>query len=86
MTDQEIFDKLISIMKKLFEGNKIFDYSQITLDSKPVENLGFTSMDLIMMSFAMEQEFHIDISGLTMSSFSTIRQVVDYIKERVSAH
>lgn len=86
MTDQEIFNKLIEIMKKLFTDTKMVDYSQITPDSKPIDNLGFNSMDLIMMSFAIESEFHIDISNLTMSSFSTIQQVINYIKEHINVH
>lgn len=86
MSEEEIFNKLIDIMKKLFDGSKVFDYEKITLDSKPIENLGFSSMDLIMVSFAIESEFNIDIKDLTMSSFSTIRDVINYIKERVSAH
>lgn len=86
MSEQEIFDKLIEIMRKFFEGNKLFDYSQITMDSKPIENLGFDSMDLIMMSFAIEKEFHIDITNLSMTSFSTIKEVINYIRERVNAH
>lgn len=84
MTEEEVFNKLIDIIRKLFDGSKIFDYGQITLDSKPIENLGFSSMDLIMVSFAIESEFNIDIKDLTMSSFSTIRDVVNYIKERIS--
>lgn len=86
MSDQEIFDKLVAIMKQLFEGSKFIDYASITMDSKPVENLGFSSIDLIVTSFAIEKEFQIDISGLTPSSFSTIRDVINYIKEKVSVH
>lgn len=86
MTDQEIFAKLIEIMKTLFSGSKVFDYDKITINSKPVEDLGFDSMDLIMMSFAMEREFHIDITNLTVSSFSTIQEVINYIKGKVNAH
>ncbi|MCQ2795720.1 MAG: phosphopantetheine-binding protein [Bacilli bacterium] len=86
MTEEEIFNKLIDIIKKLFNGSKVFDYEKITFESKPIENLGFSSMDLIMVSFAIESEFNIDIKDLTMSSFSTIREVVNYIMERVNVH
>lgn len=85
MSDQEIFDKLIQIMKKLFEGSKVFDYNSITLETKPIENLGFDSMDLIMMSFSIEQEFKIDISGLSVTSFLSIQNVINYIKSQMKA-
>lgn len=86
MSEQEIFNKLIEIMKQLFEGSKVIDYLKITLDSKPVDNLGFNSIDLIVTSFAIEKEFKIDISNLTAESFKTVKDVVNYIKERVSVH
>lgn len=85
MTEGEVFNKLIDIIKKLFDGSKVFDCESITLDSKPIENLGFSSMDLIMVSFAIEREFNIDITDLNMASFSTIKDVINYIKERVDA-
>lgn len=83
MTEQEIFKKLIEIMKKLFEGSRTFNYKTINLETKPIENLGFDSMDLIMMSFSIEQEFKIDISGLSVSSFLTVQNIVNYIKSQM---
>ena len=83
MSEQEIFKKLIEIMKKLFEGSRTFDYKSISLDTKPMEDLGFDSMDLIMMSFSIEKEFKIDISGLSVSSFLTVRNIINYIKSQM---
>lgn len=86
MCEAEIFDKLKTIIKTLFSGNKIIDFSHININTKLVENLGFDSMDLIMISFAIEKEFNIDISSLSISSYSTVKTIVDYIKEKQSAN
>lgn len=79
MNKQEVFDKLIASMKVLFEGSKKIDYEKITMDTRLIDDLGFDSLNLIMTSLVIEREFNISISDLSISNFSTVGNIIDYI-------
>ena len=68
-------------LKKLFtemsEGG--FDVSGVTAATSLTEELGFTSLNLLWMAFAIEQEFGVDISTLRVGELHTVGDVIRFI-------
>lgn len=77
MTKLEILDQL----KKIFTlvVNRNMDVSTIKMESKIINDLGISSVGLIYLMVAIEENFDIDMSDATFDSFETVQDVVDYI-------
>ncbi len=80
MTELEILEEL----KKIFVlvVNRGADVDKVTLDAKIVSDLGVSSVGLIYLMVAIEEQFEIDMSDATFDSFETVSDVVNYIKRK----
>lgn len=80
MTKLEILDQL----KKIFTlvVNRNMDVSTIKMESKIINDLGISSVGLIYLMVAIEENFDIDMSDATFNSFETVQDVVDYIYDK----
>lgn len=80
MTDLEILEEL----KKIFVlvVNRGADVDKVTLDAKIVNDLGVSSVGLIYLMVAIEEQFSIDMSDASFNSFETVSDVVNYIKNK----
>lgn len=80
MTEFEILEEL----KKIFVlvVNRGADVDKVTLDAKIVSDLGVSSVGLIYLMVAIEEQFEIDMSDATFDSFETVSDVVNYIKSK----
>lgn len=80
MTELEILEEL----KKIFVlvVNRGADVDKLTLDAKIVSDLGVSSVGLIYLMVAIEEQFDIDMSDATFDSFETVSDVVNYIKSK----
>jgi len=58
---------------------------QIIDDAKLLDDLGADSLDTVELIMTFEEEFGIDISDEEAEQLKTVKQVIDHIKEKVSA-
>ena len=80
METEKILSKLISLMKKLCPKDGV-DYDSATLETGIFDDLGLTSIEIIMVAIGIEKEFDVVIQGVDFSSFKKVGDVVKYIKE-----
>lgn len=80
METEKILSKLISLMKKLCPKDGV-DYDKATLNTKIVDDLGLSSIEVIMVAIGIEKEFDVVIQGVDFSSFKEVGDVVKYIEE-----
>ena len=80
MTDLEILEEL----KKIFVlvVNRGADVDKVTLDANIVNDLGVSSVGLIYLMVAIEEQFSIVMSDASFNSFETVSDVVNYIKNK----
>jgi acyl carrier protein len=55
--------------------------ADVTLESSFVDDLGADSLDTVELVLALEEEFDIEIPDEDAEKITTVRQVIDYIKE-----
>jgi acyl carrier protein len=56
---------------------------ECVLDAAFIDDLGADSLDIVELIMAMEDNFDLEISDDDLAHIRTVRNVVDYIKERV---
>lgn len=78
MTELEILEQLKKIFTLIINRNA--DVNGMTLESKIISDLGISSVGLIYLMVAIEEQFNIDMSDATFNSFETVGDVVNYIK------
>ncbi len=80
MSEQKILDEL----KKIFVlvVNRGQDVDKMTLDAKIVNDLGVSSVGMIYLMVAIEEQFGIDMSDVTFNTFETVGDVVKYISSK----
>ena len=78
MSRTEIFNKLKDCFKEMFPD---FDTDKVSEESLLREDLGLTSVTLIYLVLAIENEFEISLDDVSFSSFKTIGNVIDYIEK-----
>lgn len=79
MNEQQVFEKLLNVFSIVVNRN--VDASKITMDSKIVEDLGVNSIGLVYLAVAVEEEFGIDMSNVSLESFNTVGDVIKYIQK-----
>ncbi len=57
------------------------DAEEITLESKIIDDLGADSLDVIELVMMLEEAFDMEIPDSDIEEFSTVGDVVEYIKE-----
>lgn len=79
MNEQQVFEKLLNVFSIVVNRN--VDASKITMDSKIVEDLGVNSIGLVYLAVAVEEEFGIDMTNVSLESFNTVGDVIKYIQK-----
>ncbi len=59
------------------------DPSDIHLDSRFMEDLGFTSFDFVSMMGELEEQYDIEIDSAQAGSVRTVQEAVDYLSTLV---
>lgn len=80
MTELEILEGLKKIFTLVINRNA--DAENMKMDAKIVSDLGVSSVGLIYLMVAIEEQFGIDMSDVTFNSFETVGDVVTYIKNK----
>jgi acyl carrier protein len=76
MTEQEIFERLKSLMVELLE----IDGAEVVPQASFVDDLKADSLDLIEFITAVEDSFGIEISDEEAEKIQTVQDAVHYIK------
>ncbi len=79
MTEQEIFEKIKSIVVELLG----IDESKVTMDARFREDLEADSLDLVELIMELESAFGAEISDEEAQQISTVGEAVQYILERM---
>lgn len=80
MTELEILEELKKIFTLVINRNA--DVNNMTLESKIISDLGVSSVGLIYLMVAVEEQFAIDMGDATFNTFETVGDVVAYIKNK----
>lgn len=83
MSRNEIKEKLADVMKMAMTSAEL-DISALTEDSRLVEDLGLTSVGVLYVVIAIEEFFGIRFDDVGFADFKTIKDVIDYIEEKVN--
>lgn len=76
MANEEIAQKVIKTVAEALSTEE----SNVTLDSKFVDDLGADSLDLVELMMALEANFDCDIPDEEASKISTVKDAVNYIE------
>ena len=79
----EILERLREILLAADDRNQAV-VAACTEDSRLSADLGFTSVSMLYMVIAIEEEFNIRFDNVGTGDFETLGQVVDYIEARLS--
>ncbi len=71
-----MFDRTVEILSD-FAG----DDAEITLESTLVDDLGLSSLDVINVVAAFEDEFDIEVPDRVIPSLRTVQDIVNYLEE-----
>lgn len=80
MNKIEILEKLKEIFAMI---NPNADLNKIDENSKLKEDLAMTSLSMVYIVVALENEFDIDMSEVSFNSFVTVNDVINYIHENI---
>lgn len=80
MRELEILEEL----KKIFVlvVNRGASVDKMTLEAKIISDLGVSSVGMIYLMVAIEEQFGIDMSDVTFNTFESVGDVVSYIKNK----
>jgi acyl carrier protein len=74
-----IFEKVRDILADQLE----LDPATITMDTNILEDLEADSLDFVELVTSIEDEFDIVITDEAVGDFKTVRQVVEFLEDRV---
>lgn len=73
---------MLTELQKLF--NDVVGREDIELTQKTkLKELPLSSLGLVQLICAMEDEYEIEISNADMKSFKTVKNVVDYLEKKI---
>ena len=75
-----MFEQLQALLVNKFD----YDKDQITLDTQLSTDLGLNSIELAELVMVCEDEFGITIEDEDIHDFVTIKDVVDYLEQKVN--
>ncbi|MGI6316050.1 MAG: acyl carrier protein [Christensenellales bacterium] len=75
----DILTRLRSLFIEMTEGE--INTDAISLDTRLIEDLGFTSLNILWMAFAIEREFGVSLTSFNAGSFQTVGEVCEYIQK-----
>ena len=74
-----LFEKVRDILAEQLE----IDPETITMDTNILEDLEADSLDFVELVTSIEDEFDIVITDESVGDFKTVRQVVEFLEDRV---
>jgi acyl carrier protein len=74
-----MFDKI----KEILANHVAVDSSLITPDAYLVNDLGLSSLDIISVIGAFEEEFDVEIADRDIRSLATVNDVMLYIEKKI---
>ncbi len=74
-----LFEKVRDILADQLE----LDPATITMDTNILEDLEADSLDFVELVTSIEDEFDIVITDEAVGDFKTVRQVVEFLEDRV---
>lgn len=80
MNKEEIFIKLKEIFATI---NPNTDTDLITIKSHLNNDLNMTSLSMVYILVALENEFDIDMSDVSFDTFKTVEDVINYILNNI---
>ena len=72
-----MFDKTVEILGEFIDG----DPSEITADSALVDDLGLSSLEVINIVAAFEDEFGIEVPDRVIPTLRTVGDIVNFLEE-----
>ena len=72
-----MFDKTVEILGEFIDG----DTSEITMDSALVNDLGLSSLEVINIVAAFEDEFGIEVPDRVIPTLRTVGDIVNFLEE-----
>ncbi len=78
-----ILERLKKLIGKVMLGYDI-DLARVTPDSTLKGDLGFSSISMLLMAIAIEEEFHITIAQLDGDSLVTVGDACAYIEQKMA--
>ena len=72
-----MFDKTVEILKEYIDNDDI----EITRDSALVDDLALSSLEVINIVAAFEDEFDIEVPDRIIPTLRTVGDIVDYLEE-----
>lgn len=82
MTRNEIIDKLRDILLATDDRNRDV-VAACTEESDLITDLGFSSVSMLYMVIAVEEEFNVRFENVGAADFRTLGDVVDYLEARL---
>ena len=82
LTRTEITERLREILLAADDRNRDV-VAACTEDSRLVADPGFTSVSMLYMVIAIEEEFDIRFENVGANDFETLGQVVDYVEKKL---
>ena len=79
MSEQEIFNELIEILKNSVDDPNR-DYSSITMETGLYDELGISSISAIYMALEIESRFGISLSNEDASKLVKVKDIVSLIQ------
>ena len=82
LSRSEILEKLQEIMISINDSERE-KIESTTEDTRLVEDLGLNSVGMLYLVIVLEESFQIKFEDVGTSTFSTIKNVIDYIEEKM---
>ena len=82
LSREEIFDGLKRILL-IIDPNKKEILPTVNEETRLQEDLGLTSVSLLYLVVAIEEEFDIEFDNLGIEDFRTVGQAIDYIESKL---
>ena len=80
MNSEDIFEKVKGIIVEQLGVTE----TSVTMEASFIDDLGADSLDIVELIMAIEEEFDIEIPDGDAEKVTTVKEVVDYIKDHVS--
>ena len=71
-----MFDRTVEILMEFVDGDE-----EITMDSALIDDLGLSSLDVINVVAAFEDEFDIEVPDRVIPTLRTVGDIVEYLEE-----
>lgn len=72
-----MFEKTVDILKEYIDSDDI----EITMDSALVDDLGLSSLEVINIVAAFEDEFGVEVPDRIIPTLRTVKDIVAYLEE-----